>query len=190
VGNLQKAEYYNNIYSVNKGYKVNYKKSEYYPLWKEVIRQLKELKIPIPLILELGCGTGQFANFLYDEMFREYIGLDFSQVAVDIANKMRHKKKMYTMYFLKGDVLLQETYPDSYNMILALELFEHTDDLRILTLLKKGTRIIFTVPTFNDPAHIRTFLNAQFAIERYSNFIKFNSVVQFGKYFIGEGVIL
>lgn len=187
MGEIKNSEYYDNAYKERANYKCHYKKSEYFSLWTKVIEVLKNIEIEYPFILELGCGTGQFSHYLYDEMFREYVGIDFSSEAIKIAHELKKRKKLFPLCFLKADILQKKTYNLIYNICILLETLEHTDDFKVLKNIEKGNHIIFTVPNFNDPAHVIYFKTAEEVLNRYKDYIDFLKVEQFNHYFIGVG---
>ncbi|MHA2366851.1 MAG: class I SAM-dependent methyltransferase, partial [Candidatus Hodarchaeales archaeon] len=78
MGEIKPAEYYNDYYKQDMSYHVHYKESNYYNLWKEVLKLIDDEKL-LCKILDAGCGTGQFANMLYDYGVDNYMGIDFSR---------------------------------------------------------------------------------------------------------------
>jgi len=145
------SHYYDDIYRrYAEKYFCNYKDSEYILLWQKVIEKIPK---DMPLT-ELGCGTGQFANMLIDLGFKYYCGYDFSQEAINAANKIQKS-------FMRIDLLNDKVTGDFF---LALEIFEHTDDYKILQNIGLGKEIVFTVPDFNDAAHVRYFKDIKCAI--------------------------
>ena len=183
MGDIQKAEYYDNIYLGRNSYKVNYKKSEYYKLWLEVLKEISDF-----FILEIGCGTGQFAHLLWDNGFREYVGADFSVKAIKIANKLRKKKEMNSFSFLKHDILDPQLYKMKIETVIALEVFEHIDDHAVINNIKNGIRVIFTLPVFDDPAHVRFFKTIKEVRDRYGKHFEEFEARSFDKYFICAGI--
>ena len=180
MGNMQNSEYYDNAYLTRPSYDVHYTKSEYYELWVEVIKLVWQYDKDVP-ITELGCGTGQFAEVLFDEGYKNYCGYDFSKVAIKKA-KARTKQ----LFFVENSLELIEWR--AYKLLIALEFLEHTDDIKILKP-RHDSEIIFTVPDFDDPAHVRHFKTEQEVRDRYTEYIDFESITKFGKYFICKGRI-
>ena len=53
--------------------------------------------------------------------------------------------------------------------MILLEVLEHiSNDLFILGNLLSGTKVVFSVPTFGDPSHVRKFLTEKEIVERYN----------------------
>ena len=123
MGNMQNKEYYNDIYVNTDHYSFHYKKSEYYKLWSEVLNLIDGS------VFEIGCGTGQFAHMLHDNNIKEYVGVDFSDKAIDIANKMRKKYNLNTMCFVCGNIFDNKTYIGEYDYIIALEKSEQWQEI-------------------------------------------------------------
>ena len=109
-------------------------------------------------VLDIGCGTGDLADFYKDD----YLGIDISDVAIELAKE--DKRRMAN--FEVGDI--EKSYkPDYrvYDTIVLAEFLEHVkDDKIIFDEIKKwaipGTRIIITVPNGDrvpDPNHVREF---------------------------------
>ena len=62
-------------------YALPYRHSMYYPLFREVAREGG--CYGAHSLLEVGCGTGGFAQLVVDTMSVQYQGFDFSPVAVE-----------------------------------------------------------------------------------------------------------
>lgn len=197
MGKLQPAGYYDKIYADPKfGYQNHYSKSHYRRLWAFVIGAISAMinGKHEPYILELGCGPGQFASMLFDQLggkdkFYRYMGLDFSAEAIKIATAVFQGKP----FFAQADALDAVTYrlheADRADLIIAMEIFEHTDDLKILSLLPPGKEILVTVPDFDDPAHVRHFKTEEQVRDRYSNFISIEKIAKFERWFVIVGEV-
>lgn len=175
------SKYYDEIYLKSEEYKKKYSNSVYYELWKQVIKL-----IPTGVhITEIGCGTGQFADFLCGSGFRGYVGFDFSKEAISLTKRLGIEK--YGFQFFVQDctkMLIQGDF------ILCLETFEHTKDFKIIENIGLGKEIVFTVPDFNDPSHVRYFHSINEVVDRYKNVIKFSHVQKFDRWFICKGVTI
>ncbi len=109
-------------------------------------------------MLDIGCGDGALAQH-YDG---EYLGLDFSGVAV-----MRAKKGQPRASFHMRDFLVKPLPRGPWDTIVLGEVLEHLDDAAEAKLLKKvraglalDGRLIVTTPNGDavpDVAHVRTF---------------------------------
>lgn len=175
-------DYYDRIFSQVDDYKAHYTHSRYFVLWTQVIQYLRSVQGP--RILEIGCGPGQFANYLYDQGFRDYHGFDFSPGAVEAA------RKTVPLPFEVGDAMDKNSFRHDYNVAIVLEVLEHvTDDLGVLANLRKGTPVIFSLPTFDDEAHVRFFRSPQEIVNRYNELIDIQHMVMIHQWFVCLGVV-
>ena len=174
----KKSVYYDSLFRRSVKYNCNYKESRYYRLWQEVIKLIH----PDRRILEIGCGTGQFARMLIDTGRTRYFGFDFSSHAISLCHGIN---------VIQYDAYEPEIYlSPGYDLVIALEVLEHIDDLKVLGLIRKGVEIVFTVPEFDDPAHLRLFKSVEEVTSRYSPYIKDLHVTKIGRYYLGHGVIV
>jgi len=182
MGREREVRYYNGLFIESEEYKLHYRESLYYVLWTQIIQFLKNIKEP--RILELGCGSGQFAHYLYDEGFKEYKGFDFSPVAVNCA------KKTVNQSFFKGNALDIVNYQYDYNVVVALEIIEHIkDEFTLIKNIKTGSPFIFSLPTFNDPSHVRWFHSQRQIEKRYYKFLNIKKIVRIEHWFACFAVV-
>lgn len=177
MGRLQPAEYYDKVYADSPEYNKHWSESTYLSLWEKVIELIPHKN---EFIIDIGCGVGQFGDMLKDRGYRSYIGYDYSKEAIKKAEEKG--LQCYVMDVLENSIVYQ------WNLAMALEVFEHTDDFIILNKIPKGVTIIFTVPDFDDPAHIRYFNSVEQVRQRYEPYIEFESLVKFDMYYLGKGV--
>jgi 2-polyprenyl-3-methyl-5-hydroxy-6-metoxy-1,4-benzoquinol methylase len=174
------TEFYNIKYQNQEEYKLHYKNSWYFVHWTQIIRYLRG--IDDPKILEIGCGTGQLANYLIDEGFNKYVGFDFSEEAIKIA------KERINLEFFVGDALNPECFQYDYNLIICTEVLEHIkDDISVLKNIRKGSKIIFSVPNFDEESHVRWFLSERQIKLRYFKYIDILHITRVGNIYIVLG---
>ncbi len=167
MGRYRKPEYYDKAFQLDK-YNCHYSDTIYYEMWEKVISYLYRSDA----ILEIGCGTGQFAEMLIDHSFFSYCGLDFSKVAIQKAIERNGE------YFSLHDV--RKPFDGIYDTIICLETLEHIDnDIIVLKNLKSGTKFIGSVPIGNDPAHVRVFQTPESIIERYGTLLDIEEIILF-----------
>jgi trans-aconitate methyltransferase len=120
-------------------------------------------------VVDLGCGPGHFASLFRNTPNIEYIGYDFSTVAISQA--IERNKELQNCMFKVQD--LKKEMPIHRNAIYtSFEFFEHVDfDLDILEKLSNGDVIIFSVPNYDSAGHVRFFKNEEEILARYSNYI-------------------
>jgi len=178
----QTCKEYNEIYRDTKRYKDHYSKSIYYPLWRKIVHILKNLNDPH--ILEIGCGTGQLAHYLYDEKLRNYQGFDFSEEAIKIA------KSKSPQNFMVADAYDKKNYEGDYNIAIATEVLEHIkEDIGVIKNLKKDTRLIFSVPTFYCKGHLRYFKSGIKIMNHYFDCLNIKRLMNFKYWLLGLGVV-
>ena len=177
--------FYNTVFSNSIRYNAPYKDAPDYRLgvWPDVVSRLEKEKV-----LELGCGTGQFAELLKDTgVCESYTGIDYSDVAIKKADKLGDGYK-----FLCEDIN-EYCFDFDFTVVIALEFLEHVeDDLMIIKKLPSGTRIIFSVPSFSAPQHYRCFEKMENVIQRYSELINMTYGRTFGKkhkIYLCDGII-
>lgn len=122
-------DYYDNLFKTQKDF------SRYDEIHKEIAKLVGDKKV-----LDIGCGRGDIKKYI-----KNYKGFDFSEEAIKIAGKN----------CWVGSVYDKKNYIDA-DVYLLLEVLEHVDE-KILDLIPKGKEIIFTVPNFKDPSHLRTY---------------------------------
>jgi len=156
--------FYNTVFSKSIRYNVPYKDSPDYRLgvWPDVVSRLKDERV-----LELGCGTGQFAEMIKDSgVCESYLGIDYSDVAIEKADKLGDGYK-----FICCDIE-DRNYVGDYTVVIILETLEHIDgDSKLIESLPEGMRVIFSVPSFPAPQHFRCFDTINDVISRYDKLI-------------------
>lgn len=145
-------------------------------------------------IIEIGCGSGQFAGMLFDNGYINYIGYDFSAVAIDLAKK---RNPEFCGNFLVQDIR-EVNFSDPFNtgLYVCFEVLEHLkDDIGILKSLPQGSTLLFSVPNFDSFNHVRKFNGLKDIVERYGDcidIIKFQKIPSKYKdkcWFLLQGVI-
>jgi 2-polyprenyl-3-methyl-5-hydroxy-6-metoxy-1,4-benzoquinol methylase len=176
------SEYYDKVYAESANYAQDYRDMAYYPMWAQTIRIMRA--IGEPRILDVGCGVGHLAHYLWDEGFRNYHGFDFSGHAVEMA------RKRVDQDVVVADAYDPASYDFDYDVAIAMEVFEHLDDdLAVIGHLKPGTRIIFSVPTFDDPAHVRLFKSPRDVAARYGEKIQITNLDFMMRWFLVVGMV-
>lgn len=134
---MKTAAYYDKLFSENPDM------SRYNAIYSKVGEWTKQNSV-----LDIGCGTGSLVNYIKGP----YHGFDFSPKAVELT---RNRKRIAVWL---GDVHDESNYHrfevDTY---IALEVLEHVDDLKVLQNIPYARNVIFSVPSFGDPAHLRTY---------------------------------
>ncbi len=163
----QPATYYDEIY--RRGYDTG----GYDPIYREVIRIIGKLNTP--RVLEVGCGTGGLAKLIIEQGI-PYRGFDFSLAAIDCCRKLCPG----------GDFRVADAYdptsyqPVDYNVVVAIEVLEHVDDLKVIGFLPPHVRLLASLPDFPNEAHLRYYVDTQKDIvERFASRVRISGITQF-----------
>lgn len=114
-------------------------------------------------ILDIGCLTGNFYNFMKEKTssaMGSFTGVDFSTKLIDMA-KERFPEQQWapaTCYQLPFE-------DDSFDVVTAMEILEHIEDpakalLEAKRVCRPGGSVIVTTPNkliIDDPAHVWSF---------------------------------
>lgn len=149
TGHAEKtADYYSDIY------KRGYNTTGYLPLYKAVMQMIARCRNP--RVLELGCGIGDLGRMIIEAGY-PYRGFDFSPEAIG-----QCRRACPQGCFRVGNVYNRDDFlPYDYNLVVALEVLEHVDDLRVMAMIPAGARVIASVPDYDDVAHLRLYRDVQ-----------------------------
>lgn len=143
------ADYYDEVYK-------NYKTPTRYDLIYKTIGELAKGRV-----IDIGCGQAQLAQYV-----KNYRGFDFSVEAI----KNVEGKRVW-----RGNIYDKKNYRD-YDTYILCEVLEHLKfDKNVLSNIPAGKHVILTVPSFPDPAHLRTYRN----FNRYKNLIRIKQIRRF-----------
>ena len=170
------AEGYDRLYAeeAKTGYSAYdrpYWDSHYYPLYKKAYEEVRRLGGA--QVLEVGCGNGSFAHLLFDQSTIDYHGFDFNAAAIRKAATMTNRPERFSVARAGEDALQGR----SYDTIVCLEVLEHIEqDREVVKSWKPGCRCVCSVPNFDDPDHVRLFMDETEVQERYGDLIDIDSI--------------
>ncbi len=158
--------WYDRFFASTESYRRPYAESIYYQCWERIAGRLEALGARS--ILDIGCGTGQFAALLRDKGFTRYLGIDFSKVAVEFAREVCPEFE-----FRAEDARTSPALADApYDVVVCLETLEHiSEDREIVSRIREGTPVIATVPDFPAQAHVRYFTSQEEVAARYRDLL-------------------
>lgn len=146
------SDYYDGIYKVSKKYRGGYEGSHYLSMWTKTTEWIDAKSS----IIDIGCGTGQYALFLFHNVSgMKYYGCDFSAEAIEQALR-RGLPATYTFGKIDINSQILDFFP--FSVVIMLEFLEHVkNDIDFLSKIPTGKHIIFSVPNFNSLGHVRYF---------------------------------
>jgi len=165
----QSIKWYDYAYSVSSEYRKEPEDSRYYPIWNMAVSLIGKEKV-----IDLGCGSGQFAKLLLKNEKSFVCGIDFSDEAITMARRLNPAGK-----FILNDLLADVPIPE-YDIAVCFEVLEHiVRDLDLIKKIGSGKRFIFSVPNYDYHSHVRKFDSKTDIIKRYSDFVDIKHICQF-----------
>lgn len=160
----QPPNFYDEMYANSEEYRKPFWQSRYYFLWTVIVDRLRQSGAE--QLLEIGCGSGQFAQLLYRDLPIGYTGLDISEEGVAQARS----KGLGDFRFEAGDALQSPLMNGEYDSVVCMEVLEHIErDRELIERIQPGARCLCTVPNFPYKSHVRHFLSDQEVHERYGD---------------------
>ncbi len=154
-------------------YDASYKTSMYRPIFEKALAEVKRLSGKS--VLEVGCGSGIFAQMLIENSDLNYRGFDFSTKGVQKAAQRNGRDDLFSV----GNALSADSYSGNFDTIVCTEVLEHIErDLEVIGNWPSGTACVCTVPNFNYPTHVRYFLNEEQVLERYGGLIEIDQITR------------
>jgi SAM-dependent methyltransferase len=149
-------------------------KSPYYPMFCAAIDRV--ISLDIKCLLEVGCGSGTLAEMVIARNI-PYRGFDISSVGIEKAKTKNHMASFFT-----GSATDPLSYNCEYDGILCCEVLEHIpNDLEAISLWRRGTKVVCSVPNFDYTTHYRLFRNKDEVVQRYGALIDIQTIDRIAK---------
>lgn len=164
-------KHYDKIYEKGGGNQKYFKDAklirEYYPSWKIAYEYIKDNNITS--VIDLGCGPGHLSSLFKIEDGINYIGYDFSEVAINQAIK-RNENNKNNKFIVKD--LSDYDMSENCDFYTSFEFLEHISfDRDIISKMSSGDEIIFSVPSYDNVGHVRFFKNELDVENRYGDIL-------------------
>lgn len=148
------AEFYDHLFA-SQDYRSHPVRSKFWEHLKSLIEYKRD-------VIELGCGTGDLSADSSN-----YTGYDFSSEGIRQA-----QEKFPNATFVQADLYQYEWIADPRAMYVICEVLEHLDhDLEVLDAVPVGASVLLSVPSFDDPGHVRFFPELADAVNRYDGLL-------------------
>jgi len=172
IGAERSPEWYDEMFGATPKYHSAYQNSPYYFLWSVIVDRIR--RDGLRRVLEIGCGTGQLAAYLFDQGIDSYVGIDFSPKAVKYARQNAPAGR-----FAVDDARVSSVYgEESHDVLICTEVLEHiAEDLAVVEQFRPRTRCIFSVPSYNSASHVRFFSDQSAVAERYGPYFESLDIV-------------
>jgi SAM-dependent methyltransferase len=155
-------DFYDDSFDTDGRWRRPYWKLDWYGSWAVIADRV--LGVAAPSVLDMGCGAGHLARLLADRGLEQYTGFDFSRKRLEHARALVPEFRFEVADAYTTDLL--ETV--DYNIVVCTEFLEHLDgDLEILGRLRRGARLLGTVPNYDAHGHVRYFGSAGEVEDRY-----------------------
>lgn len=117
-------------------------------------------------VLDIGCGPGQFAQYLRSRSDVPYTGIDYSPIAIELARERQVAGAVFQVLDITADDLPSTT---STTAIVCTEVLEHVrDDIALISKIPVGRTCYFSVPNFDTFGHVRHFDDEGGVRDRYA----------------------
>jgi SAM-dependent methyltransferase len=185
------SEWYDRAFSRTLETHKHYTEAKHYFLWSIIAYLIT--RDGVRSVLDLGCGSGQFADLLRDRGIREYRGVDFSRKRVEWA-----RQHCLDFTFVVEDVLRTDLFKKfDYDAVVCAEFLDHAQsDIEVIRRIRPGARFYAIVPNFPYLSHTRYFRDSREVLERYAEHFRDFRVSSYRAdnkdktYFLLEGVKL
>jgi trans-aconitate methyltransferase len=177
MGKQQDSSYYDGLFS-EKAYSEDPEGLRWYPVWRSTVEEV--IAHGSTSIIDLGCGPGLLAEVLcsVNGYPYKYVGYDFSNVAIDIADNRRLDPRFS---FKLADLSTYDFHEEFDELdvmtYVSTEFLEHVEfDLDVISKMRQGSLVLFSLPRFDDPGHVRFFEKDTDIRDRYSDLLDIQAI--------------
>ena len=185
MGKQQNKDYYDSIFATQRE-SVRYQPP--WPLqteWYSRLQEVARLIFKSHNVLDLGCGFAILAGILEHTGHKgSYTGIDFAEETLQWVGDLHAVTPIHHDFLLlyrdlnHGGVPIMDDLGDT--TVVMAEYLEHVeDDLSIFESIKEAAPnadIIITLPSFDDPGHVRWFETRQEIYNRYKYVLDIASI--------------
>jgi SAM-dependent methyltransferase len=110
--------------------------------------------LPAPRVLDVGCGSGRVGEFVLAAGAARYVGIDFAEPMIDLARaRLERPESSGRCKLIAGD-FLTTGIGESFDVILALGLFDYIADpesftRRMADVANPGACVVASFPTWS-----------------------------------------
>ncbi len=167
------SSYYDAIYVDSPKYAQHGSQSIYTSVWRRIVDLLAAAGTR--RVLDLGCGPGQFAEFLREHAGGiDYTGIDFSEVAIEQARVRCPGYRFKVVSLQQAD----DVRGLDYDTAICTEVLEHVErDVALIESLPAGRYFVATVPNYDSYGHLRHFKSAGEVAGRYGHSLSDMAVI-------------
>lgn len=125
-------------------------------IWhKTVLEHLLRFGIKDKKILDVGCGNGDFSNYLSINFHADITAIDFSTESIKIANNKKEVFKAPTSSFLVADAQALPFTDNCFDFVISCECLEHVPEPQkmldeLYRVVKKDGIVLLTTENYSN----------------------------------------
>lgn len=166
-------KFYNDMYKNDFNFEIEGSSKK---IWRGAVNFFKKHKFEN--IVDIGCGTGNFAKMFLKINIKNFIGYDFSEEALFKAyEKTKFNRKFI---FIKSDLTKYNFITPKNTLYTSFEFLEHiNNDIFIIKKIPSKSWFCFSVPNYWTPDHVRIFQTKKDIEKRYKHLFSYLFIKEF-----------